>query len=49
MTDFLTLANNDKHRFDRQQLWNAVITGDTVTKLSIPIRSRGKSPKEGQR
>ena len=26
---------------DRQQLWQAVITGDTVTRLSIPIRSRG--------
>ena len=29
---------------DRQQLWKAVITGDTV-----PIRGRGKSPEEGQR
>ena len=27
----------------------AVITGDTVTRLSIPIRGRGKSPEEGQR
>ena len=27
---------------DRQQLWKAVITGDTVTSLSIPIRGRGK-------
>ena len=27
---------------DRQQLWKAVITGDTVTRLSIPIRGRGK-------
>ena len=27
---------------DRQQLWKAVITGDTVTRLSIPIRDRGK-------
>ena len=26
---------------DRQQLWKAVITGDTVTRLSIPIRGRG--------
>ena len=34
---------------DRQQLWKAVITGDTVTRLSIPIRCRGKSPEEGQR
>ena len=33
---------------DRQQLWKAVITGDTVTRLSIPIRGRGKSPEEGQ-
>ena len=24
-----------------RQLWKAVITGDTVTRLSIPIRSRG--------
>ena len=29
-------------RGDRQQLWKAVITGDTVTRLSIPIRGRGK-------
>ena len=29
--------------FDRQQLWKAVITGDTVTRLSIPIRGRGKN------
>ena len=28
---------------DRQQLWKAVITGDTVTRLSIPIWGRGKS------
>ena len=27
---------------DRQQLWKTVITGDTVTRLSIPIRGRGK-------
>ena len=27
----------------------AVITGDTVTRLSIPIRGYGKSPEEGQR
>ena len=33
---------------DRQQLWKAVITGDTVTRLSILIRGRGKSPEEGQ-
>ena len=26
---------------DKQQLWKAVITGDTVTRLSIPIRGRG--------
>ena len=31
------------------QLWKAVITGDTVTRLSIPIWGRGKSPEEGQR
>ena len=34
---------------DRQQLWKAVITGDTVTRLIIPIRGRCKSPEEGQR
>ena len=34
---------------DRQQLWKAVITGDTVTRLSIPIRGRGKSPEDSQR
>ena len=34
---------------DRQQLWKAVITGDTVTRLIIPIRGHGKSPEEGQR
>ena len=34
---------------DRQQLWKAVITGDTVTRLIIPIRGRGKLPEEGQR
>ena len=28
---------------DRQQLWKAVITGDRVTRLSIPIRGRGKN------
>ena len=33
----------------RQQLWNAVITGDTFTRLSISIRGRVKSPEEGQR
>ena len=33
----------------RQQLWKAAITGDTVTRLGIPIRGRGKSPEEGQR
>ena len=27
---------------DRQQLWKAVITGDTVTRLGIPLRGRGK-------
>ena len=27
---------------DRHQLWKAVITGDTVTRFSIPIRGRGK-------
>ena len=35
--------------FNRQQLWKAVITWDTVTRLSIPIRGRGKPPEEGQR
>ena len=25
---------------NRQQLWKTVITGDTVTRLSIPIRGR---------
>ena len=34
---------------DRQQLWKAVITGDTVTRHIIPIRGHGKSPEEGQR
>ena len=34
---------------DRQQLWKAVITGDTVTRFSIPIRGRGKSPEEDQK
>ena len=28
---------------DRQQLWKAIITGDTVTRLSIPIRGRDKN------
>ena len=28
---------------DRQQLWKAVITGDTVTRLIIPIRGHGKN------
>ena len=33
----------------RQQLWKAVITGDTVTRLSIPIRGRGKNhPKKAR-
>ena len=35
--------------YDKQQLWKAVITGDTVTRLSIPIRGRRKSPEEGQK
>ena len=26
---------------DRQQLWKAIITGDTVTRHNIPIRGRG--------
>ena len=34
---------------NRQKRWKAVIIGDTVTRLSIPIRGRGKSPEEGQR
>ena len=38
-----------KNVYDRQQLWKAIITGDTVIRLSIPIRGRGKSPEEGQR
>ena len=29
--------------------WKAVIPGDTVTRLIIPIQGRGKSPEEGQR
>ena len=38
------------HVFEHVNLWPAwVITGDTVTRLSIPIRGRGKSPEEGQR
>ena len=28
---------------DRQQLWKAEITGDTVIRLIIPIRGRGKN------
>ena len=28
---------------DRQQLWKAVITGNTVTRLIIPIRGRSKN------
>ena len=28
---------------DRQPLWKAVITGNTVTRLIIPIRGRGKN------
>ena len=36
------------HVYDQVNLWPAVITGDTVTRLSIPIRVRGKSPEEGQ-
>ena len=28
---------------DRQQLWKAVITEDTVTRLSIPIRGHDKN------
>ena len=28
---------------DRQQLWKAVITEDTVTRLIIPIRGHGKN------
>ena len=31
------------------KLWKAVITEDTVTRLSIPIRGCGKSPEEGQK
>ena len=34
---------------DRQQIWKAEMTGDTVTRLSTSIRGRGKSPEEGQR
>ena len=33
----------------KTQLWKAVIIANTVTKLSIPIRGRSKSPEEGQR
>ena len=32
-----------------RQLWKAVITGDTVTRLSIPLRGRSKSSEEGQK
>ena len=28
---------------DRRQVWKAVITGDTVTRLIIPIQGRGKN------
>ena len=42
-------VNWSKTWYDRQQLWKAVITGDTVTRLSIPIRGRGLSPEDGQR
>ena len=31
------------HVCDRQKLWKAVITGNTVTRLIIPIRGRGKN------
>ena len=33
-------ATSDRN--DRQQLWKAVIAGNTVTRLIIPIRGRGK-------
>ena len=46
---FKSYPSRPKTWCDRQQLWMAVITGDTVTILSIPIRGRGKSPEEGQR
>ena len=34
---------------DRQQQWKAVITGDMVIRLSIPIRGCGLSPQDSQR
>ena len=43
-----TVIELKKHYY-WQQLWKAVITGDTVTRLIISIRGRGKSPEEGQR
>ena len=48
-TQHLYTLCHGPRRCDRQQLWKAVITGDTVTRLSIPIRGHGKSPEEGQR
>ena len=47
-TDFLYIVLNWNHLWD-EALNEAVITGDTVTRLSIPIRGRSKSPEEGQR
>ena len=46
---FTATSDRNAEWCDRQQQWKAVITGDTVTRLSIPIRGRSKSPEEGQR
>ena len=43
------LLGKKKKWCDRQQLWNAVITGDMVTRRIIPLRGRSKSSEEGQR
>ena len=45
----LTWNRKDSSPLSAAPLWKAVITGDTVTRLIIPIRDRGKSPEEGQR
>ena len=43
------LWNGQKRGVIGNNLRKAVITGDTVTRLSIPIRGRCYSPEEGQR
>ena len=40
-TQFGQMVTWSKTTCDRQQLWKAVITGGTVTRLSIPIRGHG--------